>query len=74
MVMKMIIGFVLMILFLIFGILIKFTKFVFGAVFGVIGAVIGTIVLVFVGIHLLFALLPIVLIVFLILACRKMIR
>lgn len=70
----MILGFILMVLVLGFGLIISLTKFVFGAVFGVIGAVIGTAVLVFIGLNLMFAFIPIVVIVFLILCCRKLIK
>ena len=63
-----------MVLVLGFGLIISLTKFVFGAVFGVIGAVIGTVVLVFIGLNLMFAFIPIVVIVFLILCCRKLIK
>ncbi|MBK1810121.1 hypothetical protein JHL18_05605 [Clostridium sp. YIM B02505] len=70
----MILGFILMVLVLGFGLIISLTKFVFGAVFGVIGAVIGTLVLVFIGLNLMFAFIPIVVIVFLILCCRKLIK
>ncbi|GFZ29571.1 hypothetical protein CSC2_00970 [Clostridium zeae] len=70
----MILGFILMILVLGFGLIISLTKFVFGAVFGIIGAVVGTVVLVFVGLNLMFAFIPIVVILFLILCCRKLIK
>ncbi|GKU24690.1 hypothetical protein [Clostridium folliculivorans] len=70
----MILGFILMVLVLGFGLIISLTKFVFGAVFGVIGAIIGTVVLVFIGLNLMFAFIPIVVIVFLILCCRKLIK
>jgi hypothetical protein len=70
----MILGFILMVLVLGFGLIISLTKFVFGAVFGVIGAIVGAVVLVIVGLNLMFAFIPIAVIIFLILCCRKLIK
>lgn len=66
--------FTIMILFFIFSILIKLTKFVFGAAFGIIGGIITTVIFIALGVSVLFAALPLILIVLAVICCFKLIR
>lgn len=72
--MSIIILFSAMLLFFIFSILIKMTKFVFGAAFGIIGGIITALIFIVLGFSVLFAAFPLILIILAIICCFKIFK